>query len=58
MVFLDRVGAAAGKLYEDALKERRRLASFSQNGFYFLLMKLTNPIARMESAEVTRVESA
>jgi hypothetical protein len=58
VVFLDRVGAAAGKLYEDALRERRRLASFSQNGFYFLLMKLTNHIARMESAEVTRVESA
>jgi len=58
VIFLNRVGAASAKLYEDALKERRRLASFSQNGFYFLLIKLTNHIARMESPEVARLESA
>lgn len=56
VVFLDRVGAASTKLYEDALRERRRLASFSQNGFYFLLIKLTNHIARMETDEIARVE--
>jgi len=46
------------KLYEEALTERRRLASFSQNGFYFLLIKLTNHIARMETAEVARLDVA
>jgi hypothetical protein len=56
VVFLDRVGAVSAKLYEDALKERRRVVSFSQNGFYFLLIKLTNHIARMESDEVARLE--
>jgi hypothetical protein len=58
VVFLNRVGSASGKLYEDALKEHRRLASFSQNGFYFLLIKLTNHIARMETGEITRLEAS
>lgn len=58
VVFLERVGAVSAKLYEEALKGERRLASFSQSGFYFLLIKLTNHIARMESAEVVRLESA
>ena len=56
VVFLDRVGAASVKVYEAALTEKRRVASFSQNGFYFLLIKLTNHIARMESNEVARIE--
>lgn len=56
VVFLNRVGAASARLYEDALKEQRRLASFSQNGFYFLLIKLTNHIARMETGDVHRLE--
>lgn len=56
VVFLDRVGSVSTKLYEDALASERRLASFSQNGFYFLLIKLTNHIARMESGEIQRVD--
>jgi hypothetical protein len=54
VVFLDRVGAVSAKLYEDAIGGRRHLASFSQNGFYFLLIKLTNYIARTESQDVVR----
>jgi hypothetical protein len=54
VVFLDRVGAVSGKIYENAIKEKRHVASFSQNGLYFLLIKLTNHIARMESEEVVR----
>src|SRR6266850_143324 len=52
VVFLERVGAVSVKLYEEALSGQRRLASFSQNGFYFLLIKLTNHIARLETDEV------
>jgi hypothetical protein len=54
VVFLNKVGAVSTKLYEDALQQGRRLASFSQNGFYFLLLKLTNHIARTETSDVTR----
>jgi hypothetical protein len=54
IVFLDRVGAVSAKLYEEAVTEKRKLASFSQNGFYFLLIKLTNHIARAETVEVVR----
>ncbi len=54
VVFLERLGAVSAKLYEEAVNRQRRIASFSQNGFYFLLIKITNHVARMESAEVTR----
>jgi hypothetical protein len=54
LVFLDRVGAVASGLYESALNENRRVASFSQSGFYFLLIKVTRYLARPESEEVVR----
>lgn len=54
VVFLDRVGAVSTAIYESALAGDRRLASFSQNGFYFLLIKLTKHLARPESDEVVR----
>jgi hypothetical protein len=57
VVFLERVGAVSAKIYEDAVNEKRHIASFSQNGFYFLLIKLTNHIARMESDEVGRQDA-
>jgi hypothetical protein len=56
IIFLDRLGAAASAVYDQALKQERRLASFSQNGFYYLLIKLTNHIARSETNEVARTE--
>lgn len=54
VVFLDRIGAVSSAIYESALTGDRRLASFSQNGFYFLLIKLTKHLARAESDEVIR----
>lgn len=54
VVFLDRLGAVSSAIYESALAGERRLASFSQNGFYFLLIKLTKHLARPESDEVVR----
>jgi hypothetical protein len=54
VVFLDSIGAVASAVYESALTANSRLASFSQNGFYFLLIKLTKHLARPESDEVLR----
>lgn len=54
VVYLDRIGAVSSTVYESALATNRRLASFSQNGFYFLLIKLTKHLARPESDEVMR----
>jgi hypothetical protein len=54
LVFLDQVGAVASPLYESAVATNRRMASFSQNGFYFLLIKVTKHLARPESDEVIR----
>ncbi len=47
----------SASLYRQALSKKQRKASFSQTGFYFLLIKLTNHIARPESSEVIRVMS-
>ena len=54
VVFLDKMGAVSSSVYESALAGNRRLASFSQTGFYFLLIKLTKHLARPESEEVLR----
>lgn len=55
VVFLDKIGSVSSVVYESALAGDRRLASFSQNGFYFLLIKLTKHLARPESDEVFRL---
>lgn len=47
----------SASLYRQALNNKHRKASFTQIGFYFLLIKLTNHIARPESFEVVRVTS-
>lgn len=44
------------QIYEQSLANKARLASFSQNGFYYLLIKITSHLARAESAEVQRSE--
>ncbi len=54
VVYLDRIGAVASSIYESAIAASKRFASFSQSGFYFLLIKLTKHLARPESEEVLR----
>jgi hypothetical protein len=54
LVFLHLVCSVSARLYHDALRQGRRVASFTQTGFYFLLMKLTTHFARAETPEVTR----
>lgn len=54
VVFLDKVCATASVHLESALQNHGRVASFSQSGFYFLLLKITKHIARPESEEVIR----
>lgn len=50
--------SVSNALYHRALQEGRRVASFTQVGFYFLLIKLTNHIARPETNEVVRSDVA
>lgn len=54
LMFLHRVCSVSAKLYQDALARGARVASFTQTGFYFLLVKLTTHLARAETAEVIR----
>lgn len=54
LVLLHLVCSVSAKLYHEALGKSRRVASFTQTGFYFLLIKLTTHIARAESLDVTR----
>ncbi|GEM_PF-1440530 len=54
LVLLDRLGTAASEVYARSLSDNSRVASFSQNGFYYFLMKMTTHLARAESSEVLR----
>jgi hypothetical protein len=54
LVLLHLVCSVSARLYRDALRQSRRVASFTQTGFYFLLIKLTTHLARAETAEVIR----
>jgi hypothetical protein len=54
LVLLHLVCSVSVKVYHQALQAGQRVASFSQIGFYFLLIKLTTHIARAESADVSR----
>lgn len=56
IVFLDRLSSAAITIYEQSLTHGARLASFSQNGFYYFLIKITTHLARAESSEVQRTD--
>jgi hypothetical protein len=49
------LSSLSAELYELAVGDRRRIASLTQNGHYFLLMKLTHFLARPESSEIVRV---
>ena len=54
LVLLHLVCSVSANIYHRALSEGSRVASFSQAGFYFLLIKLTRHLARAESDEVNR----
>jgi hypothetical protein len=54
LVLLHLVCSVSVNVYRKALRRGRRLASFTQTGFYFLLMKLTTHIARAETTQVVR----
>ena len=54
IVLLHMVCSVSVQVYRDALAKGNRIASFTQTGFYFLLMKLVTHIARAESREVMR----
>jgi len=58
LVLLHLVCSVSANLYRDALRRSQRVASFTQTGFYFLLLKLTNHLARAETKEVVRRENA
>ena len=54
LVLLHLVCSVSANVYREALRTGRRMASFTQTGFYFLLMKLTTHIARAETTQVVR----
>ena len=58
IVLLHMACAVSSTVYRNAIQNGNRVASFTQSGFYFLLIKLTNHLARPESREVIRVEMA
>jgi hypothetical protein len=54
LVRLDMVCSVPTTFLEEAVSRGTRCASFSQSGFYVLLMKLTHHLTRMESDAVAR----
>jgi len=54
IVRFDLLSSLSATFYENAIASGRRLASLTQDGFYFLLMKLTHFLARPESPDVMR----
>lgn len=58
IVRFDLLSSLSAELYELAIANKRRLASLTQNGHYFMLMKLTSFLARPESLEIIREQQA
>jgi hypothetical protein len=58
IVRLDLMSSLSVAVYDAAIASGRRLASLTQDGFYFLLMKLTHFLARPESPEIIREKRA
>jgi hypothetical protein len=54
LVRLDMICSVPMTFLEEGVSRQTRCASFTQNGFYILLMKLTQHLTRMESDEVER----
>jgi hypothetical protein len=57
LVALNAPCAVSSKIYQGLIAAEKRIASFSQIGFYFFLIKLTSHIARAESIDVTREDA-
>jgi hypothetical protein len=55
IVLLHLVCSVSVKLYQEAIRAKQRVGSFTQIGFYFLLIKLTTHLARTETKEVVRI---
>lgn len=58
VVRLDLLCSVSASVYERAITAGSRLASLTQTGFYFALMKLTNFLARPESPVIIRERSS
>ena len=54
IVRLDMMCSVAAEILDEAVCRDRRVASFSQNGFYVLLTKLIHHLGRMESPDAQR----
>jgi hypothetical protein len=54
IVRLDMVCSVAYSYLQEAINNNRRIASFTQSGFYLLLIKITYHFTRSESMEVSR----
>jgi len=54
IVRLDMVCSVAYSYLQEAVNNNRRIASFTQNGFYLLLMKITYHFTRSESMDAKR----
>lgn len=54
LVLLHLVCSVSAKMYRNLLSAGKREASFTQIGFYFMLIKLTTHLARAESTDVQR----
>lgn len=54
LVLLHLACSVSAKVYGNLLSAGRRQASFTQIGFYFMLIKLTTHLARAESTDVKR----
>ena len=57
IVRLDMICSVSSELLAQAVSHGNRLASFTQSGFYLLLMKLNYHFVRSESAEVSRLNN-
>jgi hypothetical protein len=57
VVSLDMISTVSSDLLDEALNRGRRIASFSQAGYYLLLMKLNYHLTRRESSDVNRFAS-
>jgi hypothetical protein len=55
IIMLDRISTARAEIYQKAVERDMRVASFTQNGFYLFLIKLTNFLARAETPDVARL---
>lgn len=56
IVRLDMICSVAFSFLDEAVADGRRLASFTQSGFYLMLMKMTYHLTRSESPDISRTQ--